>query len=363
MKKRIILLLLPWLLMPGTAWPQGVTANAGNIHDPRILFVTPAAIGLQRAAHVVTGYELYYTGIADDRLRNGFAAFSFPARRWGNFGFSGQYFTSQIFRRGDFSFGYGRSLFSKKLGLGLNVGLINLSYNRENFRLVDPDDPVFRQRSSKNTLDVGASVLVNPIGPLFIGMAVSYLNQPNASLIDQNVRTPISADVGMMVDHPMLRPLLNVRYSDEKLDVDLGLESWFFERHAMLCGNYTRQNLSAGAAYVIDAPRYSFRFDYAYQYPLSDLSKISNGFHQFMLTYTFSTQPWDYRLEGFPPKRTIYAGENASYTLETRRKGGFDKSVTLAVSGSVPRVFSAILPDAVGPGATSTLTLSTDPHC
>jgi len=349
--------------MPIISIAQGIKGNTANIDDPRVIFISTATRTLQHSAQFVAGYELYYSGLAGTGLQNGFVGFSFPHRYLGSFGFYGQYFTSDIYRSGNFSIGYGYPFVNNQISVGLDLGIVFFSYNQDNFRLVDLNDPVFRDGTSTISFDLGLSVLVNPLDPLFFGMAVKHLNQPNMSLVGNDVRMPIKFQSGVLYKNSIVSPLINFEYFDEKFNIDLGVECWLFDRRAMLRVNYYRYSLGATAAFIIPLQNNWFRFEYEYRYPLSELSDVSSASHLFMVSYKFSRQPRDFELISTPTKQTIYAGESAKYKLNIMRIGGFDDSINLKISSSNNDIFPLFIPDNLIVNSSSILTLSTSNNC
>ncbi len=345
--------------MPIISIAQGIKGNTANIDDQRVIFISTATRTLQHSAQFVAGYELYYSGLAGTGLQNGFVGFSFPHRYLGSFGFYGQYFTSDIYRSGNFSIGYGYPFVNNQISVGLDLGIVFFSYNQDNFRLVDLNDPVFRDGTSTISFDLGLSVLVNPLDPLFFGIAVKHLNQPNMSLVGNDVRMPMKFQSGVLYKNSIVSPLINFEYFDEKFNIDFGVERWLFDRHAMLRVNYYRYNLGATAAFIIPLQNNWFRFEYEYRYPLSELSEVSSASHLFMVSYKFSRQHRDFELISTPRKQTIYAGESAKYKLNIVRIGGFDEPINLMITSSDSSISPSFIPQRLKIDRYSILTLKT----
>ena len=359
-KKSIILLFI--LVIPAIIQAQNVKANAGNINDPKVLFISSAAMGLQNSAMVVAGYELYYPGIADIGLKNGFTAISFPTKKYGAFGVQAQYFTSGIYRQGNYGISYSYPILKNKLSLGLDLGLFHFSYNENNFNLVDANDPVFLKNVGKNSLDIGISIFANPISRLFWGTSLKHINKPNISLTDADVVLPIKIQSGLMFNHSIVSPLINVEYFDERLDIDVGLERWLFNNQAMLRANYNAHYLDAAAGFIIHTSHNWIRFDYEFRYPFSDLSTISNNFHQFMITYSFWQNKPDFEMEIHPIKRVIYAGEDAKYDISIRRLAGFEGQVQLSMFEPDTNIYLSFIPEVIDDKNKSHLRLTTSKY-
>lgn len=360
--KRIITIYMI-LLIPTFSLSQGIKGNVANFDDPRIMFLSSAAIAFQSYPQTVAGYELYYLGLGGHGLQNGFAGFSYPHPTLGAFSLSGQYFSSDIYRNGNLSFSYGLVLFKRRVSLGVDLGMIFFSFNQDNFKLVDLNDPVFAQGTSKSAFDFGMNMLVNPVDPLFIGFAVKHLNQPNISLIGDEVHQPIGYYGGIMFRNSVISPFLNLNYSDDHFNFYLGVERWFFDRRAMVRANCYRYDFGASAAFMIPIQHHWLRFEYEYRYPLSELSDVSSASHLFMVSYSFSKQFQDFEIAARVTNQTIYPGESAQYTVEIKRIGGFNDPINLQVSAADQNIDFTLIPERQKDDKSIVLTLTPANDC
>jgi len=279
MTKKIFHILLLSLFIPYISLAQGLKGNTANIDDPRGLFISSAATAFHHTAQLVAGYELYYSGLGGNGLQNGFAGFAYPNRTYGSFSLIGQYFTTDIYRSSSLSFGYGHRLWNNRISLGLDLGMRFISYNEDNFQLVDANDPVFSDGNSKGAFDLGLSLLANPVNYLYVGLAVKHLNQPNISLVEDDVRMPIKFQASLMFRNSVVNPLIHFDYEDDRLNLDLGLERWCLDRRVMIRVNYYRYNFGTSAAFILPIQNNKVRVEYEYRYPLSELSDVSWRFN------------------------------------------------------------------------------------
>lgn len=358
MKKQITVLLI-FLLMSGMSHAQGLKGNPANYEEPRVLFISPAAMARQNMAQIATGYELYYSGL----FHNVLAALSLPSKRLGVFGWQGQYFTAEVYRQADFSFVYGRTLLHQKIGLGLNLGLFFFSYNQGDFQLVDPGDPVFREGTSKSALDLGLSLLANPIDPLFIGLTIKHLNRPNISLVGDDVRLPIYFQSGLLLRWAIVSPVINFEYDEQELNIDLGLQRWFLNHKFMIRANYYRYNLGVTAGFIIPLANNWVRLDYEYRYPLSELSGASNAYHLFMVSYGFSRRAQDFQLTVRTPKLSVQPGESARSIIDIKRIGGFSDPINLNIIGPDHDIKTSLIPVVSNDNRPIILTLAPSRDC
>jgi len=345
------------ILFPAVLIAQGVKGNAANVEDPKLLFISPAATALQNNPGIVAGYELYYSGLGGNGLRNGFAGLLFPHRRWGAFSLNGQYFTADIYRSGNFSLGYGKTVWNDKLSLGLELGIAFLGYNRDNFRLIDLNDPVFANGSSKSALDLGISLVARPIAPLYLAVVLKHLNRPNLSLVGDEVRMPLYFQGAALFANSFASPLVAIEYADDKVNVNFGLQRWLLDHRAMVRANYYRFNFGVTAGFIVPVQQNMVRLEYEYRYPLSDLSDVSGASHLFMLCYSISNRHPDFEFTVQAAQSSVYPGEGARFLITLQRKGGFSDPLDLSVAGLDSNIEVTLLPGRLTQQGTATLTL------
>ncbi len=353
-RKLLIIILI--LTIPIAVWSQTVRGHVANSDDPRILFVSPAGAALLPSAQIVTGYEMLYTGLG---LKNGFAAFSSPHQRFGAFSVIGQYFLSDIYRTGNFNIGYGRALLDRRFCLGLELGVISFSYNSDNFRLNDLNDPVFRNGASKTTLDLGVSVLANPIDPVFLGMSLRHLNQPNISLIGDNVRMPIKFQAGVMLRSAILDPSFDFEYYDGRSTINFAMERWFFDHKFLLRTNYYHFNLGGTVGFVVPVNKNYLRFEYEYRYPLSEISDISNASHLFIIAFGFLKEATSFEISVFPKEQEILAGKDATLRVNISRTGQFNSPIDLMLLSPNNIVPTSVVPQRLKSEKSATFVIRT----
>lgn len=308
------------------AWSQSVRGQAANPDDPRALFISPATAGLAPAAQVITGYEMYYSGLG---LHSGFAAVSVPNQTLGNFSLTGQYFASNIYRAGNYTIGYSRSLVDQRLSFGLELGVNSISFNSENFQLEDLNDPVFRHGVSKSIFDMGVSLAAHPVEPVFFGMSLKHLNRPNISLIGDNIRMPLKFQAGLMLRSVIGNPSLDFLSSDRIANVHLGFERWLMDHRLLLRANYYQYNLGATIGFIVPMSQYLLRIEYEYRHPLTAISEISGASHLFIMAFGFSKPEGNFAINVYPRDQEIVAGQDARLRVAIVRTGRFRNPIEL----------------------------------
>lgn len=365
MKKIIIIYCFAIVIFSNLYGQMGVRTNSSNFHDPRLMFVNPAGMTAFRSALGVIGYKLYYVGIDHDNLNNGFLGFSYPIEKFGAFGITGQYFRSHILNKQILEANYATPVLFNKITFGLNFGLLGISYDNDNFNLIDENDPLLTGSTSKNSFNFGFGMLINPIADLFVGVSLNHLNQPDISLEGGKEKLPITTNVSLIYNHWLIQPLISFENIDKQNYVNFGLEKWFLNQNAMLRGLISPEQFSIGAAYL----HKNFRFDYEYEYALSELNKVTTGFHQFTLSYYYETRKPDFALAVIPfqPKEAdktgVYPSQEVIFHIEVKPIDDFQGMVTLKADGIPQGVSASLSPQKIRPGGKSLLKLQIEKDC
>ena len=66
--------------------------------------------------------------------------------------------------------------------LGMNINLHHLAYDRDEFRLHDPEDPLLARGTSSTSFGAGFGMIYIPFKNLYFGLSADNINQPDMSL-------------------------------------------------------------------------------------------------------------------------------------------------------------------------------------
>jgi type IX secretion system PorP/SprF family membrane protein len=170
------------------------------------------------------------------------------------------------------------------------------------------DDPALYRQTSVNYFDFKTGVLAYN-NKFWIGMAVSHLNRPNRSLIDEaahvpvkttihgGVRLPLFTGPVPMEYPPVFSPSFVYKRQGEFDQLDLG--AYFIYSPVMLGlwyrGIPVQQNVADNVSHDAAVIILGFQFDtieiaYSYDFTVSELGPISGGTHEVSLQYHFPVQ-------------------------------------------------------------------------
>lgn len=188
------------------------------------------------------------------------------------------------------AYAYRMNVGSGKLGIGVDIGILNQSMNGEFVAIQSGDPSIPTGKSSDLIPDLGAGVYYNT-DKLYFGISASHLMGGKLELDNMNseplnVARHYYATAGYdYVINPnfTLRPSVFIKSdaASTQLDINLNL--------------LIKEMIWVGASYRIDdavvahagAQFGGFKFGYAYDFTTSKLGGYSNGTHELFLGYCF----------------------------------------------------------------------------
>ncbi|MDZ7263649.1 MAG: type IX secretion system membrane protein PorP/SprF [candidate division KSB1 bacterium] len=177
-----------WILIVGAllslseVYGQGFNINnAADVSHPWISEMNPAVISTQ-FSRVALGLKVFHFGFIPNQnfaIQESHINASFPFLLPYEIGLGGdlRYFSAGIYS--EFS---GAVMVSRKiweqLSLGMKIGFGRFGFAREDFHLVDANDPLLSGNLARTTLNLGVGAFWNS-GPWSFGLGVDHLNRPN----------------------------------------------------------------------------------------------------------------------------------------------------------------------------------------
>jgi hypothetical protein len=264
-----------------------VSVNPANKPDARVLLVNPATAAVTEA-RVYLGYKLIYPGAIPNNafaLKASFFNLSLPQVGQDKIatGVHGRYFNTPLFQEGRFGGSIAREL-NEHVAVGLDLAVLFKSYAKENFDLVDPDDPVFRGGSSVVVFDPGLGFLAQLNEKLAFAVSLFHLTQPDVALGDVEAKLPIETLFGLNFAHNFLRFDLGAHLWQRQMYPLIGAEI-FSPRSGRFRLGYGLDNVSFDGQLLL---RGSASLFYSFNLPTTDLGVISTGSHEVGFVYSFS---------------------------------------------------------------------------
>lgn len=265
------------------------SANPANLYEWRSGLVNPS-IGAYQTKAVEVGFKLLHLGFADANAAQFKATYlrlnlprQLPAQL--ALGLNSRLFTTPIFQEMSFQINLARQ-FPAKFAVGLSLGLLGISYDRSNFDLVDPDDPVFAGGTSRLQPDVGVGVTLLALRPLVIGFSANHLNRPIISLVDDNLRLEPTFSLGVAL-HLNTVTVQSSGSRGNNDNLSTGSIQIFDPIKGFLLGGVDQNSFYLRSRLHVKG---GISVGYGFSYPLGEFSGTSSGSHEAILVYEFNRQ-------------------------------------------------------------------------
>lgn len=166
---------------------------------------------------------------------------------------------------------------------------VNLKYLQEKYTMNDylKASPVFQygKKDSVAAMSADVGVIYNLAPRLFLGAALSDINQPNVGLLEED-KLPYGVRVGMAWKEKDLCWALDGQYRRNQWYYSTGFERFIANvlglRAGIGLGGHNYFNVAAGFSVTF----YRAQLDYVFQYPLSGIKDIA-GSHRMSFVFRF----------------------------------------------------------------------------
>jgi hypothetical protein len=307
--KTFLVLVIICPIFPGSAQnllqPHPLDVRSGQAH-----LLNPSIISYQPGM-VQAGMRVFHLGFLEGsaaQFRLNYVSLVLP--RWLPeelaFAVHAQSLNMPIYSQSYVSFAASRR-FKNFFSAGLKAGLLSKSYDRDEFNLVDPDDPVFKNQKGFTRLDLGAGVTFWPLPSVSISLSRDHLNQPNVALGQAKFNL--------------------------KGESQLALRYHFGNIQTAFITQRDGQSLRAGGFFQYDDPAWGFlrlgidkiavnlesrlqlygpvSLNYAINYPTADLRGETSGSHEFSLVFELDRLSPLPKMETPPPFRYTFTAPPA----------------------------------------------------
>jgi hypothetical protein len=265
--------------------------NPANIGDPRFIFSNPAYFDSSKTPFIVAGYQNLYSGLSS-QLSNRLIGLVVPTRSFGNFAITAPGFQSPHFDQSSLEIRYSYWFKNLRTAIGVNAGTMLTAFDSKKYNLVDVYDPLLIGNQSLNIFNIGLGATSRPIEKLTIGISANHLNRPRISL-QGDMRRQVHLQAGAMYEVWKLKPMIMWDLDQGESYYAFGSEIWFKDLpvvNAVMARAFLgSEHISFGAGLCYN----NLRMDYLFDYPRTDLSIITGGTHQVVLSYNFSTTECD----------------------------------------------------------------------
>ena len=264
-----------------------ISLNTANVNSPDISFHNPAAVAFFENYHMMVSTQFLHTGLGDESMQNSLMSLAYPIDKYSAVGARVQYFTSNIFQRGDFSLVYSRRFFSDVLTVGLNANLLTYGYDKDNFFLFDFNDPLIEDATSRNTFSFGLSLLSIPMPNLLIGFSMDHLNAPDISLSKNGFKKEKVLNAGIAYLNWLFVPQIDLRLEGEEIVTQGSVSKKVYNNNLNFKLGYSMYQEEGSSLFAeVDFFLGDLGIMYSFRNPLGALSDVAGASHQIGLFYT-----------------------------------------------------------------------------
>ncbi len=290
LQAHLLFICLVFIILPAHTRAQGYFQ--WNTADRNKLWVTeinPAIISFQNT-EFSAGLKLFHVGflqgnslgMRESRL-NLSAPFYLPFEI--GVGFDLRYFTAGIYSEISSALMLSKEVYPK-LSIGAKVALDHRGFSKENFNIVDADDPLINSGLSLNALNVGFGAYWAP-GKFRLGMGVDHLNTPNVGLISTSVYPKeVSGAIGYRVG--MFTPTLLLH--DNGIEIKYGFSVTYEKPHIGRLRLGYERSMPVKMEASLNLGKRS-QLHYAMDFPGEGTSGASYGTQEFVYSRILAKKP------------------------------------------------------------------------
>ena len=273
-----------------SATPQGLNVwNPADRNLPWASEINPAVISFQNAK-ISAGVKVFHLGFVPDAsfsLRENHLNMSLPFYLPYQIGVG---FDIRYFEGGIYSELAGALLLSReffhRFSLGFKIGIERRSFSRDNFNLVDPNDPVLMGSLGSNSLNIGFGAYWNP-GSFTFGVGIDHVNRANIGLMNQALLPrDISAAVGYNIG--ILTPTLVLH--DDGMSKHIGISIAAAPNKSSQVRLSYRNNMPFKIEASFNLSKNS-NLRYGVDLPTEGTRTVANGSHEISYSHIFAREP------------------------------------------------------------------------
>jgi hypothetical protein len=261
--------------------------NPAEISQPWVSKINPAVISSQYS-RVSLGLKVFHFGFLPDKnlgLNESHINASFPFYLPIGIGCDLRYFSAGIYSEFE-----GSILLSKKIieqfSIGVKIGLERIGFARQDFHIVDPNDPLLVGNLSKTCLNLGLGAYWN-YGQWSFGIGIDHVNRPDIGFQTSAI-LPQEICVGIGYKFGKLMPTLLFQNYDKWVSYGLAV-SMIHDRFGLI--RFSFENTMPIKMEVQFNLSKDNSLQYGFDFPTKELSTVSIGSHEIIYNHILGRGP------------------------------------------------------------------------
>ncbi len=281
--------------------PHPLDIRSGQAH-----LLNPAIASYQHNM-IQLGMRIYHLGFIDDnaaRFRLNYFSLVLPHSLPGELAFAAhvQTLSMPIYNQSYASVALSRR-YRHLFAVGVKAGLLSKSYDRNEFNLVDPDDPVFKNQKGFTRLDLGAGVTFWPMPAVSISLSRDHLNNPNVALGARAFRLHAENHLALAYHFGNVQTAFTTQRDGQGYRAGGYMQVDDPARGFLRLG-YDKLGVQMEGRLQLYGP---MSLNYSLSYPTADLRGETSGSHEFGLVFEFDRLFQLPKLESAPVFRYTFS--------------------------------------------------------
>lgn len=270
-------------------------SNAADANHPWSSDVNPALVSFQYA-QVALGLKVFHYGFLPDQnlgIQQTHISGTFPFYLpYGlAIGADLRYYSAGIYSELNSAMMISRKVLDR-LAIGVKLGLGRYGFAKQDFKLVDANDPLLSGNLGKTILNIGIGAFWNP-GNWHVGLAFDHLNQPD---IGRKTRANLPQDLSAAIafDLGKFMPALLIQNDNNWVRFGVAISAKYQQFGLIRLAYQNTMPLKIEAQFNLSRDN---RLQYGFDLPRQEMSTISLGSHELIFSHVFDRGP-----EIEPPK-------------------------------------------------------------
>lgn len=264
-------------------------SNAADGTHPWSSDVNPAVVSFQYA-QVALGLKIFHYGFLPDQnlgIQQTHINGSFPFYLPYGLAIGGdlRYFSAGIYSELNGAIMLSRKVLDR-LAIGLKFGIGNYGFAKQDFKLVDANDPLLSGNLGKTVLNLGIGASWNP-GNWHFGLAFDHLNQPDIGR-KTNATLPQELSAAIAYDLGKIMPSLLIQNDGNWVRFGVAISAKYQQFGLIRLSYENTMPFKIEAQFKLSRDN---SLQYGFDLPQQDLSTVSMGSHELIFSHIFDRGP------------------------------------------------------------------------
>ncbi|MCI0495747.1 type IX secretion system membrane protein PorP/SprF [candidate division KSB1 bacterium] len=264
-------------------------SNASDASHPWSSDINPAVVSFQYA-QASLGLKIFHYGFLPDQnlgIQQTHINGSFPFYLPYGLAIGGdlRYFSAGIYSEFNSAIMVSRKILDR-LAIGVKLGLGRYGFAKQDFKLVDANDPLLLGNLGKTILNFGIGAYWNP-GKWCVGLALDHLNQPDIGR-KTNANLPQELSAAVAYDLGKIMPALLIQNDGTWIRFGVAISAKYQQFGLIRLSYESTMPFKIEAQFNLSRDN---SLQYGFDLPQQDMSTVSMGSHELIFSHIFDRGP------------------------------------------------------------------------